>query len=86
MKLNDKQFKRNGAMVLSFRKNVSHEADKVAELAEENCDETLILKFQDVLASSVKDLAAITVAKELEVDQVECGVHQGGKAGSSAVG
>ena len=48
MKFTDKQFKNDKVVALSFRKPIYHEADKVAELAEEICDETLYLKFQDV--------------------------------------
>ena len=43
------------------------------------------LKFQDVFASSVQDLAASAVAKELKVDKAECDVRQGDKVGASAV-
>ena len=64
MQLTDKHFKHNNAIALSFRKPISHESDKVAELAEEICDETFDLKFQDALSSSVQDLATSTVAKE----------------------
>ena len=39
MKFTDKQFKHSNAMSLSFRNPISHKADRIAELDEENCDE-----------------------------------------------
>ena len=44
------------------------------------------LDFQDVLSSSVQDLAASAASKELKVKKVECDVHQGDKVGASTVG
>ena len=82
----DKDFKRSDAIVLSFRKPITHEADKVAELAEKSCCETFDLKFQEMFSFSVEDMAVSTVAKELEGDKVECDMHQGDKVGASAVG
>ena len=38
VQLSDKQFKHNNSITLSFKKHVSHEADKVAELAEDIFD------------------------------------------------
>ena len=64
MQFADKNFKRNDSIALSFRKPVFHKVDRIAELAEEICDETFDLKFQDALSSSVQDLATSTVAKE----------------------
>ena len=86
MQLADKQFKYNSAIDLSFRKPISHEVDKVAKLAEKNCDEMFDLKIQDMFSSSVQDLAASPAVKELDVDKVECGMHQGDKVGASAFG
>ena len=42
--------------------------------------------FQEMFSSSVQDLSASAVAKELEVDKVECDVHQGDKVSASDVG
>ena len=42
-------------------------------------------EFIDLISSSVQDLAASSVAKELRVDEVECDMHQGDKVGASAV-
>ena len=86
MQFTDKQFKHDNSIALSFRNPISHEACEVAELAEDVCDETFGLKFQDTLAFLVQDLAASSVSKELEVNKVECDVHQGDKVGVSAVG
>ena len=86
MQFSDKQFEHDTAIALSFRKPISHEANKVSQLAEEICDEMFGLKFQDMFASSVQDLAASDVAKELEVDKVECGTRQDDKDGDSSVG
>ena len=83
MQFTDKQFNHRSAIASSLRKPISHEADEVAKLAEEICDETFGLKFQDTLASSVHDLAASAVAKE--VDKVERDVRQGGKVGANVV-
>ena len=79
MKFTDKQFKNDKVVALSFRKPIYHEADKVAELAEEMCDEIFDLKFQGAFSSSSQDLATSTVSKELEVDEVERDVRQGGQ-------
>ena len=86
MQFTDEQFKHDNAIASSFRKNISHKVDKVSELAEEICDGMFGLKFQDMFTSSVQDLAASAVAKELEVDRVECDMHQGDEVGASAVG
>ena len=86
MKFVGKQFKHSNAIALSFRKSTSHEAYKVAELAEEICHETLDLKFQDVFLSSAQDVTTSTVAKTLEVDKIDCDVFQGDKVGASDVG
>ena len=63
MKFTDKQFEHNNAIALSFRNSISHKADRIAQLAEELCDETFDSKFQDIFSSSVQDLAASAVAK-----------------------
>ena len=85
MQFSDKDCKHDGAIALVFRKPISHKANKVAELAQKACNETFGLEFYDMFSSSVQDLAASTVAKELQVDKVECEMHQG-KVGDSAVG
>ena len=72
-------------IALSFKKPISYKADNVAELAEEIYDEMFDLKFQDTFSSSVQDLGASTVAKELEVGKVEHEMHQGEKVGASTV-
>ena len=50
------------------------------------CDEIFDLKFQDAFSSSAQDQAASAVAKGLEVDKVECDVHQGDKVGLDLLG
>ena len=45
MQFADKDFKNNDAIASSFRKNITHKADKVAELAEKACYETFYLTF-----------------------------------------
>ena len=42
-----KELKYNDAIASSFRKPTSNKADRIAELAEEMCDEVFDLKFQD---------------------------------------
>ena len=86
MKFSDNKFQHNNAIVLSFRKPVSHKFDKVAALAEEVFHECFELDFQHMFSSSTQDLATSTVSKELKVEKVECDMHQGDKAGASAVG
>ena len=44
------------------------------------------MTFQEKNSSSVQDLAESAAPKELEVDKVECDMHQGHKVGASAVG
>ena len=39
-----------------------------------------------MFSSLVQDLTASAVAKELEVNKVECGMHQRDKVGASAIG
>ena len=39
MKFTDNNFRHNDAIALSFRKPLSHASDKVAQLAEEVCQE-----------------------------------------------
>ena len=53
MLFTDKTFRYNDAIALSFRKHVSHESDKIAQLVEEVCQEYFELNFQDVFLSSV---------------------------------
>ena len=82
----DKCFKHNDTIALVLRKPITHESDKVAELAEEECYETLGLSLQEKCSSSAQDLATSDVPKELEVDKVECNFHQGDEIGASDVG
>ena len=63
-----------------------HKADKVAELAEESCDECFDLNCTDVFSTSTKNLSASSVSKELNADKVEYDMCQGEKVGASAVG
>ena len=58
----DKDFKHDDVITLAFRKSVTHEADKVAELAEKSRYETFGLEFQEIFSSSVQDLSASYVA------------------------
>ena len=74
------------AMALALRKPITHEADKVAELAEEVRHEVFGLTFHEFVSSSVQDLAASFVPQELEVDKAEFGMRQGDTVGASAVG
>ena len=43
----DTKFRHNNVIVLSFRKLLSHEYEKVSELAEEACNEYFDLDFAD---------------------------------------
>ena len=86
MKFTHNKFRHDNVIVLSFRKLVSYESNKVAGLAEEVCHEYFELEFQHTFSSSAQDLAASTVSKELKVEKVECGMHQGDKVGASTVG
>ena len=45
MKFTDNRFRRDNAIALSFRKPLTHKADKVAQLAEEVCNEIFELNF-----------------------------------------
>ena len=85
MQFADNQSRHDNATSLSFRKPVSHEADKVVQLAEEVCQGCFELNFQDMFLSSVQDLAASVTSKELKVEKVECDMHQCGEVGPSAV-
>ena len=53
MQFAEKDFKHINATTLSFRKPITHEADKVAELAQKVCYEMFGFEFQDVFSSSV---------------------------------
>ena len=76
----------NDATSLAFRKLDACAPDEVAELAQQACDETFGVEFHDMFSYSVQDLAASAVAKELQVDEVACSMHQGDKVGASAIG
>ena len=65
MQFTDNKFRHINVIALSFRKPVPHNSDKVAQLAEEVCQEHFELDFQDTFSSSVQDLAASAVSKEL---------------------
>ena len=82
----DNNFRHNDVITLSFRKHLSYEADKAAELAEEGHNEHFELDFTHMFSSSAQDLAASAVSKELNTEKLECGMHQGDKVGASAVG
>ena len=71
-----RRFRHNNDLALSFRKVLSSKSDKVTELAEGACTEVLDKEFVDVFALSVQDLAASKFAAELNVENVECNVHQ----------
>ena len=86
MQFADAKLRHNNVIALSFRKPLYHVAEKVAELAEESCNECFDLDFADVFSSSVQDLTASAVSKELNVEKIECDTHQGDKLGASSVG
>ena len=86
MQFSDKNGKHDNVIALAFRKIVAHEAGNVATLAKEVIKEFFGCEFLDLFSSSAQDLAASSVANELRTDEVECGTHQGGKVGASAVG
>ena len=86
MKIADKDCKDNNAMSLAFRKLDTHVSDKVAELAQKECNETFGVEFHFVFSCSVQDLDASAVAKEFQVGKVEFDMHQGDKVGASDVG
>ena len=67
MQFVDTKFLCNNEISLSFRKPLTHKADKVAELVEEVFLEFFNKEFNNVFSSSVKDLAISAVAKELNV-------------------
>ena len=58
----------------------------ISALAEEVGDEVIDKLFNKMFSQSVQDLVARKVANELSEDCVPCDMHQGDKAGSSAVG
>ena len=82
----DAKFRNNNVISLSFKKPLSHKAKKVAELAEESFNEYFDIDFTDVFLSSVQDLDASAVSKELNAEKVECDMHQGYKVVASDVG
>ena len=82
----DKEHKHDNAIALTFRKLYSHTSDELAELGQEACNKTFGVEFVDAFSCLVHDLAASAIAKELQVDEVECDMHQGDKVGASAVG
>ena len=86
MQFADKDCKHGNVIELAFRKLDDHTSDKVAELAQQACNETFGVEFHCVFSCSVQNLATSAVAKKLQVDKVECDVHQGDKVGASAVG
>ena len=86
MQFSDKDHEHNNAIELAFRKLDVHASDEVAELAQQECNEIFGVEFHDTLSQLIQDLAASAVAKESQVDKVECGMCQGGKVGASAVG
>ena len=86
VKVADKDYERDNAVALALRKLGTHASDKVAELAQQVCNEIFGVEFHDTFSCSVQDLAASGIAKELQVDKVEDEVHQGGKVGASSVG
>ena len=51
MQFSDNKLLHNNAITLLFRKPVSHESNKVAELAEESCHECFELDFQHAISS-----------------------------------
>ena len=55
---------------ITFRKPSPHEADKLAELAEEACNEHFELDFTNGFSSSVQDIAASAASKELNAEKV----------------
>ena len=86
MQFIDTKFRHNNVIASSFRKPLSHKADKVAELAAEACTECFDLNFIFFFSSSVQDLSASTGSKEFNVEKLECDMHQRDKVVASAVG
>ena len=86
MQFVDTKFIYNNAMSSSFRKPLTYKANKASELAQEACSECFDKELNEIFSSSVKYLATSAVAKELNVEKVECDIHQGDKVGASAAG
>ena len=86
MKFADEDHKHEHLIALAFRKLSTHTSDKVSEFDRKTCNEMFGLEFHDMFSCSVQDLAASSVAKESQVDKVECEMRQGDKVGASAVG
>ena len=86
MQFEDATFRHNNSIALYFRNQLTYETDKVAELAEEACSECFDEEFNEIVSSSVQDLDASEVAKELNVEKVEFDMHQVDEVGVSAVG
>ena len=86
MKFVDNKFSHNDSIELSFRMPFSLKDYKAAELVEELCDYCFGLNFTNTFSSSAQDLTASDLSKELNVDKVECDMHQGDKVVTSAVG
>ena len=86
MEFADKDCKHGDASALALRKLGAHASNKVAELAQQACDEVFGVEFHDVFLLSAQDLATSAIAKESQVDKVECGTYQGDKVSASTVG
>ena len=54
MQFADAKFRHNDVIVLSFRKPLSHKAEKVAELVEEACTEHFDLEFNVIFCRLCK--------------------------------
>ena len=65
------QFFYSNAILLSFRKPLTREDNKVAESSEEVCSECFNKEFNDMFSSSAKDIAASAVANELNVTCIQ---------------
>ena len=85
MQFADAKFRQNNVIGLLFRKPSSHEAEKLAELAEEKYTECFDLELNDVFSSHVQGLATSEESKELNEEKVECDTHQGDEVCISAV-
>ena len=86
MQFDDKDHKHDNEIALAFRNLDARASEKVAELTQQACNEACGVEFHDVFSCLVQDLAASAVAKESQVDEVECDTHQGHKVGASTVG
>jgi len=82
----DDEWQMNHVIALSFGRIISNSASHLVAKIKKVLYDLTNYTVDQIIATSMQDIAALKVAKDLEVDMGRCLMHEGDKIGKSCVG